>query len=80
MSHLPRAGFSLGFASRPAFAIASRAGIWAEKSQQAEIWTANPPTSHVFDPAVFDAYPIFDTNTAGVWTEKSRQSEVWTQA
>ncbi len=32
-------GFSLGFAPRPAFAVAFRSGIWTEKTEQSEIWT-----------------------------------------
>lgn len=33
------AGFSLGFAARPAFAIAIRAGIWTQRDEQSEVWT-----------------------------------------
>lgn len=32
-------GFSLGFAARPAFAVASRAGIWTAATEQSETWT-----------------------------------------
>jgi hypothetical protein len=33
-------GFSQGFASRPAFQIAFRNGIWADSAEQSETWTA----------------------------------------
>jgi hypothetical protein len=33
----------------------------------------------VFDPAVFDNNPIFDTGTpAGVWADKSDPAQAWT--
>lgn len=53
---------------------------WTPKTEQAEVWTAVEPTTRVFDPAVFDNNPIFDTGVAGgYWPEKSKQAEVWTQ-
>lgn len=52
---------------------------WMPKSKQIETWNAEAPPVRVFDPAVFDNDPIFDTGSiAGIWNEKSRQAEVWT--
>lgn len=37
-------------------------------------------TIRVFDPNVFDQYPIFDTGGPGVWTDKTEQTEAWAVA
>lgn len=54
--------------------------VWTEKTRQDEAWTANTHRErvHVFDPAVFAPYPVFDTYSAGAWSEKTEQPEVWT--
>lgn len=52
---------------------------WTPKAQQAETWTAEQVPVRVFDPAVFDNAPIFDTGQAGgFWQTKATQAEVWT--
>lgn len=35
-------GFAPGFAARPAFAVASPAGVYTDKTEQAETWTPAP--------------------------------------
>lgn len=53
---------------------------WTPKTQQAETWTDMNQQTRVFDPAVFDNNPIFDTGSpAGIWTLRTKQPEVWTQ-
>lgn len=54
---------------------------WTPKTQQAEVWTAADVTTGVFDPAVFDNDPVFDTarRAGGAWVVKTKQAEVWTQ-
>lgn len=52
---------------------------WTPVTQQTEIWTSLDPQMRVFDPAVFDNAPIFDTGQAGgFWTAKAEQAETWT--
>lgn len=55
---------------------------WTPKTQQSETWTsAGADAVRVFDPAVFDRNPVFDTGTlAGSWTARTEQSETWTAA
>lgn len=54
---------------------------WTPVTKQAETWTSEDPAPRVFDPAVFDNNPIFDTGSAaGVWAEQVKQAEVWTAA
>lgn len=54
---------------------------WTPATSQTETWTATAVLVRVFDPAVFDNNPIFDTgNTAGLWTARSEQTETWTSA
>lgn len=36
----PGAGFAPGYAARPAFAVASSQGVWSDKAEQPENWTA----------------------------------------
>jgi len=52
---------------------------WTPKTQQAETWTDFTQPVRVFDPAVFDRNPIFDTGfSAGLWDAKTIQAETWT--
>lgn len=52
---------------------------WAPVTKQNETWLAETQPIRVFDPAVFDNAPIFDTGSvAGIWNEKPREAEVWT--
>lgn len=52
---------------------------WTPKAKQVETWTADQQPTRVFDPAVFDNSPIFDTGKAGgYWPPKAKQQEVWT--
>lgn len=52
---------------------------WTPATQQTEVWTSQDPGMPVFDPAVFDNAPIFDTGQAGgYWPVVSQQAEVWT--
>jgi hypothetical protein len=54
---------------------------WVPKAQQSETWTATVQETRVFDPAVFDNNPIFDTGSpAGLWAARSEQPETWTEA
>jgi hypothetical protein len=54
---------------------------WTPATSQSETWTAIEFATRVFDPAVFDNNPIFDTGSAaGVWAQRTEQSEVWTAA
>lgn len=53
---------------------------WTPATSQTETWTEETQTTRVFDPAVFDNNPIFDTGSpAGIWTLRTKQPEVWTQ-
>lgn len=54
--------------------------IWTPKTQQAETWRVEG--KRVFDPAVFNHKPIFDTwSTAGLeWNARAKQAETWTNA
>lgn len=53
---------------------------WTHKAKQVETWTSEaPPTLRVFDPAVFDNMPIFDTGLpGGYWPPQAIQAEIWT--
>jgi hypothetical protein len=52
---------------------------WTPKIKQIETWTAETDQMRVFDPAVFDPSPIFDTGQAGgKWTPSAIQAEAWT--
>lgn len=54
---------------------------WTPVTKQSETWTSEARAPRVFDPAVFDNTPIFDTGSpAGVWAVKTQQSEMWTEA
>lgn len=51
---------------------------WTPKAKEVEPWTAEAIRVRVFDPAVFENSPIFDTGKAGgFWTPGIKQSEVW---
>lgn len=53
---------------------------WTPKAQQVETWTSEAPHRRVFDPAVFDNMPIYDTGQAGgYWPAQAKQAEVWTR-
>lgn len=53
---------------------------WTPATQQSETWTDIVFATRVFDPAVFDNNPIFDTGSpAGVYTERAKQAETWTE-
>lgn len=53
---------------------------WTPRTKQVETWTSEAQTAtRVFDPAVFDNSPIFDTGQAGgYWNPRALQDEVWT--
>lgn len=52
---------------------------WTPSAQQVETWSAETQPIRVFDPAVFDPDPIFDTgSSSGIWNERPKQAEVWT--
>jgi hypothetical protein len=52
---------------------------WTPATKQNEIWNAETPGQRVFDPAVFDNAPIFDTGQAGgYWPTATKQNEIWT--
>jgi hypothetical protein len=54
---------------------------WTPVTQQGETWTARTRETRVFDPAVFDNNPVFDTgSSSGLWAVRTAQAEVWTEA
>lgn len=52
---------------------------WTPINQPSTTWTAIPQEP-VFDPAVFDLFPVFDTgSTAWKWTTLPSPSGIWTK-
>jgi hypothetical protein len=52
---------------------------WTPATTQAEVWTSETRSGHVFSPLVFAAHPVFDTGQAGsYWPPKTIQAETWT--
>ena len=52
---------------------------WTPIISQQETWTTETLPARVFDPAIFDNDPIFDTGSvSGIWNSQANQTEVWT--
>lgn len=52
---------------------------WTPKTKEVETWTSEAQGTRVFDPAVFDNSPIFDTGEAGgYWAPRAKELETWT--
>lgn len=54
--------------------------VWSPANKEVDLWTSRDQLPRVFDPAVFDPKPVFDTGQAGgYWPTKAKQIESWVE-